>query len=843
MKVMKALTAFAKKHQDILFSFVLFWAAFAPRFPALNLFSTVDEGTWLDRSFSFLQAIARGDWAATIGPEVYPAVPTYWTGAWGILAYFWPNLSWQAGQILVSGKPIAQVYRPSLELLAFARFPTVVITSLTVALLYLLLTKSLNRRVAVLAALLLAFDPFFVALSRVFITDTLQSSFALLAVGLLVLALQQDEWRWYAASGLAAGLAFLSKSPSVVLFGLVPLLCVIVYISQRRARSEWTKLAIHLGIWYGAAVVCIFALWPSMWVQPWQSLKGIFDNAYHIGYSGYWVTPATPFFYPLAILFRSTPFSLLGALVTLVSLVSWLISCRRKIIGVKRIWILALWGTFGIYLVLFHLGHFKNDFYLLPTLMSLSILGSMGMSDLLEIAGITWRSHGYSWYSRVTTRLLMGGMLFFQAALCVVHYPYYFTYYNPVLGGGMSAATVIPSAVGHGEGLGLVVNYLNSLDDAENLRLGMVITGYFETLEIKSLKGEALRFPPWQPVKLLKYPYTHLDYLVLYLPIMYRTKLPTPYDTLVSSTEPEFVAHINGIDYAFVYRVPSKAIAVLPSDATHASIAYENGLKFLGHKLEPLTEGEKPGLLLLPFSVYWKSTIPCPQGAITEFKLRDNAFKIWGRVQIPSLDKIYGDCGQKDVVYPVQLGMDISPGTPPGQYILEMILLDEQTKQEIRPLNEASTDLANVNVPLCLELEVDNLDMEHQLGARLADQIVLLGYNLSGGAKRGETLYLTLFWQAIGHPTDNYKVFVHVVDAQGQLVNQKDNDPVDGFYPTSLWQAGQIIRDQYAIPFLDDSGAAAAGLRIGMYLPSTGERLPVTLANGEMPADRAVPIP
>ena len=89
----------------------------------------------------------------------------------------------------------------------------------------------------------------------------------------------------------------------------------------------------------------------------------------------------------------------------------------------------------------------------------------------------------------------------------------------------------------------------------------------------------------------------------------------------------------------------------------------------------------------------------------------------------------------------------------------------------------------------------------------------------------------------------DYKVFVHVVDDQANLLNQRDSDPVDGFYPTNLWQKGEIVRDQYRITFSDGSGITAAALRVGMYLPATGERLPVSLADGEVPENRAVAIP
>ena len=55
------------------------------------------------------------------------------------------------------------------------------------------------------------------------------------------------------------------------------------------------------------------------------------------------------------------------------------------------------------------------------------------------------------------------------------------------------------------------------------------------------------------------------------------------------------------------------------------------------------------------------------------------------------------------------------------------------------------------------------------------DQIALLGYHVAGeSAAPGDTLELTLFWQA-QRPLDiEYQVFVHVLDAAGQLVAQSD---------------------------------------------------------------------
>jgi len=120
---------------------------------------------------------------------------------------------------------------------------------------------------------------------------------------------------------------------------------------------------------------------------------------------------------------------------------------------------------------------------------------------------------------------------------------------------------------------------------------------------------------------------------------------------------------------------------------------------------------------------------------------------------------------------------------------------------------------------------------------------MLLGYNIRGDVDSGKALQLTLFWQPLAATDSNYKVFVHVVDQQGALLAQRDSEPVSGFYPTSRWQVGEIIRDQYEIPFTDESGEKAKGMRVGMYKPATGERLSVTLADGTSPEDRAIALP
>ena len=837
-------SSFIHRRTDTLISIALFLLALLPRSIGLNIFSTADEASWLDSSRLFLDAVSHSDWQGTIGIYGHPGITTQWSGTLGVLAYHLYHSPDIVLQSLGSGSSdilLSEIYHRSLGMLSFARYPIVLLTSFFIVVVYALLKKSLGRRVALLAALLLAFDPFFVALSRLLITDGLHASFALISILCLGVALGSDKWHWYALSGMSAGLAALSKSPAFFALGaLVLVLSTIVYILRSHRSGNWRLLLVRLATWYGAMALCVFIFWPSMWVQPLASLEFVFNNLTNVAVSGRWVTNVGPFFYPAVLLFRGSPLVLVGALATLACVRKWPNLLAQRRIDQKTIWLLCLWGMVGTYVLMFSFGSWKNDFYMLPVCLAVDILGAIGLVAIFDTVVSRWHIPGRR---QQLKNIGLGLAVVLQVVLCVNHSPYYLTYYNPVLGGWAAAAKHIPWAVGHGEGLEQVVDYLNSQENVENQYAGISAIGFFGCLYYKHVKVNELRFPPPRETDMLRFPFTQLDYLVLYIASSYWREWPYPYNEFIASNSPEFVVHIKGIPYASVYRVPKKAMQSLPPEATPAVRTYENGLRLTGYKTGPIVEVEQSGPQLLPVTVYWQADDTCDSSHWVVFKLRNDSYTIWGTERIPSPCKNSPDLWQNDSILPSQLALDVLPGTPPGSYTLEMILLKESTGEEMEPIDASTVSLGTVEIPPHPGLDPGSLGMEHTVSATISDQIQLLGYNITGGAEPGEILHLTIFWQCLADMKNDYKVFVHVVDQQGNILAQKDGEPVTGFYSTSQWQVGEIIRDQYEIAFSDDSGIAATGLRIGMYLPSTGERLPVALSDGAMPESRAVSIP
>ncbi len=82
-----------------------------------------------------------------------------------------------------------------------------------------------------------------------------------------------------------------------------------------------------------------------------------------------------------------------------------------------------------------------------------------------------------------------------------------------------------------------------------------------------------------------------------------------------------------------------------------------------------------------------------------------------------------------------------------------------------------------------------------------------------------DSIILNVAWYTPARPDHDLSVFVHLLDANGALLDQGDQSaPVYGWHPLTTWDAGEIVRDVYILPRHD----GAAMMRYGLYqqLPS-----------------------
>jgi hypothetical protein len=100
--------------------------------------------------------------------------------------------------------------------------------------------------------------------------------------------------------------------------------------------------------------------------------------------------------------------------------------------------------------------------------------------------------------------------------------------------------------------------------------------------------------------------------------------------------------------------------------------------------------------------------------------------------------------------------------------------------------------------------------------AAVEDAALLLGYDVKR-ARGVEALDVTLYWLALRDSSTDFKVFVHMLGGDGQLLGQHDGDPVGGFTPTTRWRSGELIADRHRLPLPPGLPAGSYALEAGMY--------------------------
>jgi len=115
--------------------------------------------------------------------------------------------------------------------------------------------------------------------------------------------------------------------------------------------------------------------------------------------------------------------------------------------------------------------------------------------------------------------------------------------------------------------------------------------------------------------------------------------------------------------------------------------------------------------------------------------------------------------------------------------------------------------------------------------ATFDSRLQLVGATLDSDHQR-----LTLIWNCLAPLSTDETIFVHVFDANGQLVAQADGAPLHELFPLSECRSGDQMRDIRSVTPL----YGASAVKVGVYNRVTQQRLAAVDANGNELADEAV---
>jgi hypothetical protein len=280
--------------------------------------------------------------------------------------------------------------------------------------------------------------------------------------------------------------------------------------------------------------------------------------------------------------------------------------------------------------------------------------------------------------------------------------------------------------------------------------------------------------------------------------------------------------------------------------------ARAGGLTLLGVNLD--TTSARPGAPLY-LTLFWRADEPPLPDTDVHLTLGDATLYAGAPVHntYPTSEWTAGE------VVADRYGLRLPLDAEPGDFPLRLQLDDAATGRVVSWLNgpgeSGPLELGTVAV-LDTDRVFDVPPIAHPLTATLGGQVELLGYDLvtpipgpSPYEGEGEltvapgyTLTLTLYWRTLAEMDENYTVFTHLVAPDGSMTGQRDNQPVGGTYPTSLWLSGEVVADVYRIPVRPDAVPGAHRLEVGMYVAETGTRLPIETTTDDAVVLQAVAV-
>jgi hypothetical protein len=819
-------------------SLSLFLLALLPRAYELQRFVTADEAKWVYRSAQFLAALLRGDFPAT-SVNLTPAVTTTWLGGLGLAVYYQLHQT-ALQQPFTAWLTSLPEFRTELDILAATRWPMVLLTSLSVVAFFLLLSRLFNPTLAFLAAAFIALDPHPLALSRILGHDAPAMVFMSLSLLLLLLAVKaageqgsrgveevatsplgrpSSPFVFTVLSGITAGLAFLSKTPALF---LIPFAGLVFVLSEMRFSRSLPRFL----VWLVVSYLTFVAFWPAAWIEPVGRPVAVFQNAFlsatdqeEASEEGYWRTPDLgPLYYLVNGGFKLSPLVMVGAGLAVAFAIkrqgsqptkpqtgnpaelhretSSGASLLHHIVASPLLWLIAFALLFTLFMTA---SDKRSPRYILPVFPPLAIIAAYGWLELYRVVdrrgtgeqrnrGADNKLSRFTLHTPHPTPYMLVALLLMAAFIILLPYaPYYFTYFNPLLGGSFTAPHLVK--IGWGEGLDQVGRFLQRDDNSRGSRVG---TAYASTVA------------PFFDGNLSAVTKPDREYIVLYVKQVQSGEPSPAFIRYFEQMGSLFSVELKGIHYADVYAGPPlQTVPPNPQPPT----SYPQPIAF-----RPLTLYGHIGETL-EVDVVWPADQPLPPGpavvSLTTAMTEDESNG--GQVsQMPALARAEGSrmALAPDVILS-RHRLLLPASLTRGPY---MLWVDGQPSGNI--------ELRNFQIPA---------EMNRVKDVIFGGQIALAGYQFEPTT---DYLGVTLAWKAQSAQLPDYTVFVQILTAEtDERLAGVDAPPLKGEWPTSRWVKGEVVVDEYLVAIPPDFPTGYYKVIVGLYHPETGQRL--TLADGQ----------
>ncbi|MBN1260797.1 MAG: hypothetical protein JXB35_08965 [Anaerolineae bacterium] len=262
------------------------------------------------------------------------------------------------------------------------------------------------------------------------------------------------------------------------------------------------------------------------------------------------------------------------------------------------------------------------------------------------------------------------------------------------------------------------------------------------------------------------------------------------------------------------------------------------GVRFLGFTAADRIANVGQGI---PLTLFWQSTAAPARDFHARLQLVDERGRVVAFTTLPPGSNSHptslwlpGEVIRdgRTFVIPAAHGDNTTRPIETGRYTLTLALVDAMEQP-------VSASIALFPIDITAPKRTFTIpDMDQTVALHLGDVATLAGYTLASATiPRGGTLSLDIVWRAESATQTSYTVFVHLLDAAGNIVAQHDQPPVGGARPTTSWLAGEVLQETISLSLPAEIPPGIYRLDAGMYDPATYGRLPVSGADGAPQGD------
>lgn len=280
---------------------------------------------------------------------------------------------------------------------------------------------------------------------------------------------------------------------------------------------------------------------------------------------------------------------------------------------------------------------------------------------------------------------------------------------------------------------------------------------------------------------------------------------------------------------------------------------FENEVILYGYGIAPgvLTPGQTAEVTLL-----WQA-LRRPTGPRVVFvQIFDANGRLWASQESQPVEGAYpSDEWQRDEVVRDRHVLRLPADMPDGEYRVQAGLYDalgrRLTELQWTRRSRDHASLGTVSVrgrPRVMDLP----RMDVQASGLVGHFGQIRGYNLTAGAsgegpagegvraRPGDSVRISIVWQALESAPVSYTVFVHLLGPAGQMVSQDDALPGRGAMPTTTWVRGEVIVDAYTLTVPAGAAPGVYEIEVGMYDAGDGTRVPTWDGNGRSTGGRLI---